>query len=657
MQSPSLLSPATTPSSWPCIYTFRRFYGTFQNQNPNQNRSKSLVFSSSTLSPFPHRSGITHGIVPPSRSTGVHEIAQTSEEESEFIETGYISGVHGLQGEVRVKPKTDFHELRFSTPGKRWLRQQVLGKAKIQEVNLLEGRGSQNNWIVKFNDVDTVDQAHLLVGSTLLVREEDKPQLEDGEFYSRDLVGMRVLLKETGEAVGTVVNVYNTGANDLLHVMLDLPGGQTSVEGASGPLVLVPFVEAIVPIVDTDKKEMMITPPKGLLELNIRTVDKSKKERRQLEWKERKQLQQRLIAAKKKLCSMEQQHVFHGLRYGEKSQRSLLADQIVSLRSNLLLHALPSKRWNLDKFVKLFLARQRKNTLRISKQNLSHPEKEGAVSRFQDKGQFLTYEGKVATILLVDEREGKGSGFGQDSIDGAEESTSLLVEKFFQEYQCFEKEEGNASVPLILICPTHMIDPLKQLFLDHDHFTFDSEKVWFLEAEKLPVISGNSIEEPNKNKILMKSPWEILQTPVGSGGLVSLLSSVNILENLTSMGVEYIKVCNLWEGNAGGDVLVGLVSSSEANIGIGISSKDMKNLEERVEMVFSMEFIKKLVQQGIKDLRFDLIPKQHPCVELVEKEWVDVVPSSPNSYEVHCSIYSYVYASDPDRVCILEVID
>lgn len=33
---------------------------------------------------------------------------------SEFVEIGYICSVHGLQGEVRVKPRTDFPELRFS---------------------------------------------------------------------------------------------------------------------------------------------------------------------------------------------------------------------------------------------------------------------------------------------------------------------------------------------------------------------------------------------------------------------------------------------------------------------------------------------------------------------------------------------------------------
>lgn len=89
--------------------------------------------------------------------------------------------------------------------------------------------------------------------------------------------------------MGTVVNVYNSGASDLLHVMLnssrEMTDGTEEVkteQRASDPLVWVPFVEAIVPNVDMSKREMLITPPKGLLELNIRADERSKKERRQL---------------------------------------------------------------------------------------------------------------------------------------------------------------------------------------------------------------------------------------------------------------------------------------------------------------------------------------------------------------------------------------
>lgn len=90
--------------------------------------------------------------------------------------------------------------------------------------------------------------------------------------------------------MGNVVNVFNSGASDLLQVMLDASldildsTGKPRPTGTrlSGHLVWIPFVEEIVPNVDVQRKEMLITPPKGLLELNLRFDERSKKERRQL---------------------------------------------------------------------------------------------------------------------------------------------------------------------------------------------------------------------------------------------------------------------------------------------------------------------------------------------------------------------------------------
>jgi len=39
--------------------------------------------------------------------------AESSVDEIQFVEAGYICNVHGLRGEVRVKPATDFPEERF----------------------------------------------------------------------------------------------------------------------------------------------------------------------------------------------------------------------------------------------------------------------------------------------------------------------------------------------------------------------------------------------------------------------------------------------------------------------------------------------------------------------------------------------------------------
>ncbi|KAJ7968847.1 RimM protein [Quillaja saponaria] len=649
--------PSTLPTSHPLTFPFR-------------NRPTRLLGAFSSLhlplNPLPS----SHVTLTPLHGTATQEIVETSKSASEFVEIGYISNVHGLQGDIRVKTSTDFPELRFSKPGRRWLKQQILGGERIQEIELEEGRGypGQKSWILKFRGIDTVDQAKLLIGSTLLVKEDDRPELQEDEFYTRDLVGMRVFLKEGGQAVGTVINVFNSGANDLLHVMLDSSadilnkmGNSKSAETeASGHLVWVPFVEAIVPDVDMERREMLITPPKGLLELNLRFDERSKKERRQLEWKERKKFQKRLIAAKKKLCELEQQHIFHGFRYGEKEQRSLLADQIVGVNSKLLQEALqnmkiPAKRWGVNELVSAAEA-ELMSTMKISEECLFHASKEklGKNMNVLEKGLHLMSEGKMAIVLTMNKNETQWciSEPGFEDHQSSETSPSTFLHKLLCDKMRYVKVEDCVSVPLILVCSSQEIQPLRELFSINDHFGFNSEKVWFLEEEKLPVIS--SLVEGQKYKILMKSPWEILQSPIGSGGVISLFSSHNILDTLSDIGVEYIEICSCNQRNVGANsLLLGLVNSQDACVGIQIL-KDTADSEEIFDMIFSMDFMKKLTRQ-INKLQFNAIPKTSSYVEKVEKDWINVTPSSPNSYVLRSTIYSSLNSCSYDEVCILDV--
>ncbi|XP_041027993.1 uncharacterized protein LOC121267962 isoform X2 [Juglans microcarpa x Juglans regia] len=575
--------------------------------------------------------------LPTLHSTATQEAVETSKTELGFIDIGYISSVHGLQGEIRVKTSTDFPELRFSEPGRRWLKQQVLGRETIQEVELVEGRGhpGQKSWILRFSGIDTVDQ-------------------------------------ETGEFVGTVANVYNNGASDLLHVKLDSSLNILDKTGKPRPtetvvsdhLVWVPFVEAIVPHVDMNRREIQITPPKGLLELNLRFDERSKKERRQLEWKERKKFQKRLIAAKKKLCEMEQQHVFHGFRSGEKAQGRLLADQIVGVNSKLLQHALqnieiPSKRWNVAELVRSSETKKT-STLKISEECLTSSaskEKLGANWAFQERGLHLMSKGKLAIVLVVNESEEQACSSDHDLVDSLSNETSpcSLLQKSLCDDQRFVEIEERASVPVIFISSARGIESLRRLFSDNDCFGFEPQKVWYLEEEKLPIVSS-SLEEQNRHKILMKSPWEILQSPVGSGGVISLLSSHSIPDNLSKIGVEYIEVCSTNQRNLGvNTLLLGFLSSRGADLGIQIP-RDVEDFEESFDMIFSVNFMEKLTRR-IDKLQFFAMPKPNSHVEKVDKEWVDVVPSSPNSYELCSSIYSSLNACSFDKVCVMQVTE
>ncbi|GAB2299079.1 hypothetical protein Dimus_033150 [Dionaea muscipula] len=598
--------------------------------------------------------------------TAIDETVEASSSGSEFIEIGYLYDVHGFQGEICVKHDTDFPELRFSKPGKRWLRRRFSGGVDVQEVDVVSGRShsKHKSWIVKFDGIDDVDQAMKLLGATLLVKENDRPELDDGEFYSHDLIGMRVILKESHEPVGTVVEVYNYGASDLLRVMLDSSfevAAHKSESAESGPLVWIPFVEAIVPDVDISKREMQITPPKGLLELNLRSSGSSKKERRVIEWKERKVFQRHLIAAKKKLCAMEQQHVFHGFRFGEKSQRDSLANNITSVNSLLLQRALesisvPFERRNSVGFLNAASTCKSIRHLKTSEDCLASAWKGklDAQLDLQESGLNLISKGKFAPVLVLTGRKPKlESLHSLVDLNNVEKSPLSILEKLLSDQHRFVEVEQRSVVPVIMISSGLDVQPLKELFLSRDHFGFDSKNVWFLEEEKLPVVSS-SMEEPKKHKILMKSPWEILQSPIGSSGILIALSSNGLVDHLIEMGLEYIELCDINHVHSIGNPLVlGFLNSCNADIAIQ-TMKDATNFEDNFHMILSVKFMKKMMGHIDKlQLHATLKPNSH--VELIDGNWIDVDPSSANSYEFESSIYSWLTACSPGKVCLVEV--
>lgn len=71
-------------------------------------------------------------------------------------------------------------------------------------------------------------------------------------------------------------------------------------------------------------------------------------------------------------------------------------------------------------------------------------------------------------------------------------------------------------------------------------------------------------------------------------------------------------------------------------------------------MIFSIKFMKELMKQ-INKLQFNAIPKANSFVEKVENDWVTATSSTPNSYELSCSIYSSLEICSLDKVCVIEV--
>ena len=174
-------------------------------------------------------------------------------ESNDWLPVGKVVAVQGLKGELRINPASEFPE-RFTEPGTRWLK--ARGKAP-KEIELKSGRQlpGKSLFVVRFAGVESREAAEALVGQTLMVPANDRPELEQGEFHLLDLLGLEARLSADGAVIGTVSDLLS-GGNELLEI--------TTSEGRK---LLVPFVEEIVPKVQLEDGWLLLTPPPGLLEL------------------------------------------------------------------------------------------------------------------------------------------------------------------------------------------------------------------------------------------------------------------------------------------------------------------------------------------------------------------------------------------------------
>lgn len=112
---------------------------------------------------------------------------------------------------------------------------------QVREVRRVD-RGFQ----VAFVGIDDRPSAEQIRNRDVLVTE--RRQLEEGEYWPEDLIGLEV--RPSG---GVVTGVENGPAQDRLVIERD------------GTVFQVPFVEALVPVVDVEAGYLEITPLDGLI--------------------------------------------------------------------------------------------------------------------------------------------------------------------------------------------------------------------------------------------------------------------------------------------------------------------------------------------------------------------------------------------------------
>ena len=175
---------------------------------------------------------------------------------NEWLVIGLITSCHGINGQVKVKSLSDFEE-RFIIPGMRWLQKENEPPSKIELISGFRQPG-KSTFIVKLQGIDTRNHAEKLKKLKILVKTDILPKLRKEEFHLLELINLEVKTLENDELkiIGKVINLENE-KNNLLEIEIF----------KNKKKVFIPFVKDIVPLIDIKNNFLIITPPKGLLEL------------------------------------------------------------------------------------------------------------------------------------------------------------------------------------------------------------------------------------------------------------------------------------------------------------------------------------------------------------------------------------------------------
>lgn len=162
---------------------------------------------------------------------------------NDFLTVGYIFAVKGLKGEVKIRPLTSkkrFFEgnvLKINPPLEEYV------DLTIEKVFI-----SGENYVVKFKEIQTVEEANKTKNHYLEVK---KSSLPENTYYSDDLIGLDVY-DEKNSKLGKIIEVSSSKAHDIL-----------KVKGER--IFFLPVTKEFIKKVDIKKGKITIKPIEGII--------------------------------------------------------------------------------------------------------------------------------------------------------------------------------------------------------------------------------------------------------------------------------------------------------------------------------------------------------------------------------------------------------
>lgn len=173
-----------------------------------------------------------------------------SENEPRFLIIGRIRKPHGVKGALKVAIHSDDPD-RFKTLDRVFISANPEDH-QPQEHRVVDVRVQHADAVIRFEGIETPEDARSYNSRWLFIALEDVTPLADGEMFTWQLIGLEVETVK-GRVIGKVASLLETGANDVL-----------VVNGDKGEILL-PDIPDVVQEINLHSGKIIVTPLPGLL--------------------------------------------------------------------------------------------------------------------------------------------------------------------------------------------------------------------------------------------------------------------------------------------------------------------------------------------------------------------------------------------------------
>lgn len=138
-----------------------------------------------------------------------------------MLAVGQVVGVFGVKGWLKIKSFTQPEENLFQY--RPWFLSREASGSQTQVVEVDDHQSRPQGFVAHLRGLDDRDAAELLVSQTIFVPSACLPELESGDYYWHQLVGLKVFSVFGGQrcCLGRISGFLETGANDVMVVVGD----------------------------------------------------------------------------------------------------------------------------------------------------------------------------------------------------------------------------------------------------------------------------------------------------------------------------------------------------------------------------------------------------------------------------------------------------